>query len=110
MTRSYQVKLVRVIDGDTVEMDVDLGFRITSRQRFRLLGVDTPERNEPGWAEATAFTRAWFEERPLGLTAETEKSDSFDRWLATVRGPLPGDPSLNFALGAAGHARPWKPS
>lgn len=103
--RAYPVELVRVVDGDTVELNVDLGFRIWSRQRFRLMGVDTPERGEPGWAEASAFTSDWFERR-TGFVAETEKADSFDRWLAIIRGSG-GEESVNAALLATGHAVAW---
>jgi len=40
----YQVKLLKVIDGDTVDVDVDLGFDVWMRnQRIRLHGIDTPE-------------------------------------------------------------------
>ena len=40
----YGCKLVRVVDGDTVDVDIDLGFDVWLRkQRIRLYGVDTPE-------------------------------------------------------------------
>ena len=40
----YRTKVVRVVDGDTVDVDIDLGFGIWMRKsRIRLLGVDTPE-------------------------------------------------------------------
>ena len=40
----YRTKVVRVIDGDTVDVDIDLGFGVWLRKsRIRLLGVDTPE-------------------------------------------------------------------
>ena len=40
----YKVKVDRVIDGDTVDVDVHLGFNvILSKQRVRLHGIDTPE-------------------------------------------------------------------
>jgi micrococcal nuclease len=40
----YSVKVVRVIDGDTIDVDVDLGFSvILAKQRVRLHGIDTPE-------------------------------------------------------------------
>lgn len=39
----YKAKVKRWIDGDTVELSVDLGFRCRIRDRFRLRGVDTPE-------------------------------------------------------------------
>ncbi len=40
---TYAATCSRVIDGDTLELDVDLGFGIVKRDRFRLLGIDTPE-------------------------------------------------------------------
>jgi|TARA_R110000796_G_scaffold245427_1_gene369658 micrococcal nuclease len=40
----YNVKVVRVIDGDTIDVDVDLGFKtVLVKQRVRLYGIDTPE-------------------------------------------------------------------
>ena len=40
----YRVVIVRVVDGDTVDVDIDLGFDIwLKKQRIRLYGVDTPE-------------------------------------------------------------------
>jgi|TARA_R100001530_G_scaffold131035_3_gene102418 micrococcal nuclease len=40
----YKCKVVRVVDGDTVDVDIDLGFGVwLSKQRVRLYGVDTPE-------------------------------------------------------------------
>ena len=40
----YKCKLVRVVDGDTVDVDIDLGFGVWLRkQRIRLYGIDTPE-------------------------------------------------------------------
>lgn len=39
----YEAKAVRVIDGDTIELDIDLGFSITRREKVRLYGVNTPE-------------------------------------------------------------------
>ena len=40
---TYQAKLVRVVDGDTLVLELDLGFHITYRSHIRLLDVDTPE-------------------------------------------------------------------
>ena len=40
----YNCKVVRIIDGDTVDVDIDLGFAVwLKKQRIRLFGVDTPE-------------------------------------------------------------------
>ena len=40
----YRAKIIRVIDGDTIDVDLDLGFDVWLRkQRVRLYGIDTPE-------------------------------------------------------------------
>lgn len=40
----YRVKKVlKVVDGDTIDVDIDLGFSISYTQRVRLAGIDTPE-------------------------------------------------------------------
>ena len=39
----FQARVKRVVDGDTLDLDIDLGFRITLRERVRLMGIDTPE-------------------------------------------------------------------
>ena len=40
----YKVDIVKVIDGDTVDVDIDLGFgMVYKKQRVRLKGIDTPE-------------------------------------------------------------------
>ena len=40
----YGFKLVKVVDGDTVDIDIDLGFGVWLRkQRIRMMGIDTPE-------------------------------------------------------------------
>lgn len=40
----YKAKLVRVIDGDTIDVDIDLGFDVwLKKQRVRLAGIDSPE-------------------------------------------------------------------
>ena len=40
----YKVSVVKVVDGDTIDVDIDLGFGMTyKKQRVRMLGIDTPE-------------------------------------------------------------------
>ena len=39
----YKAKIDRVVDGDTVDVSIDLGFDMHSRQRVRLWGINTPE-------------------------------------------------------------------
>ncbi len=79
----YQAKVFNVVDGDTLDVTVDLGLRVTIEMRIRLYGVNTPERGQPNWAEATAMLTAL----TLGqtVTASTVKPhDKYGRWLASI--------------------------
>jgi|TARA_R100001443_G_scaffold13939_2_gene23837 micrococcal nuclease len=40
---TYKIKLDRVIDGDTIDAHIDLGFDISTKKRIRFLGINTPE-------------------------------------------------------------------
>jgi micrococcal nuclease len=40
----YRVKVVKIVDGDTVDVDIDLGFGVwLKKERIRMFGIDTPE-------------------------------------------------------------------
>tara|TARA_B100001094_G_scaffold234617_1_gene229595 strand:+ start:2104 stop:2523 length:420 start_codon:yes stop_codon:yes gene_type:complete len=40
----YKVEVTRIVDGDTVDVDIDLGFgMVYKKQRVRMMGIDTPE-------------------------------------------------------------------
>ena len=44
MSAEYKVNILRVVDGDTVDVDIDLGFGMWLRkERVRVMGIDTPE-------------------------------------------------------------------
>lgn len=44
MEYKYNVKIKRVVDGDTVDVDIDLGFGVwLHKERVRIMGIDTPE-------------------------------------------------------------------
>ncbi|MFV0593388.1 MAG: thermonuclease family protein [Draconibacterium sp.] len=40
---TYHAKVNRIVDGDTMDLVIDLGFKITTLQRIRLRGINTPE-------------------------------------------------------------------
>ena len=40
---TYKARLIRIIDGDTIDAEIDLGFGVFLRQRIRLYGINTPE-------------------------------------------------------------------
>lgn len=102
----YQAKIERWIDGDTVDMTVDLGFRMSSTTRFRLYGVDTPERGQPNYAEARLFASNC---APIGdvVAIETFKDpDKYGRWLVNITCPHSGH-TINDELITAGLAVPY---
>ncbi|MCK4978669.1 MAG: thermonuclease family protein [Anaerolineales bacterium] len=43
----YKAEIIRVLDGDTMEMKIDLGFYIFTQQNIRILDIDTPETWRP---------------------------------------------------------------
>jgi len=58
-SRPYEAKIIRWIDGDTAIADIDLGWDVTLKeQKLRLNRVDTPERGEPKYKEATNIVKA----------------------------------------------------
>lgn len=71
-----------VVDGDTLDCLVDVGFNFQTHQRLRLLGIDTPERNEIGFHEARGFVIEKCLNQPIQIT--TFEKDSFGRWLSIV--------------------------
>lgn len=85
MMFSYRAKVIKVIDGDTVDLNVDLGFHCEIGIRTRLLGINAPEVST---AEGKQV-RDWLRERlPIGdaVTVDTFKDpgDKYGRWLARI--------------------------
>lgn len=84
---TYFGKLERVIDGDTLEIEVALGFDLKIKKRFRLIDVNCPEMrgeySDYGKICKQRVERA-FEEHDKVIRICTYKPDSFGRWLATV--------------------------
>ncbi len=62
---TYRCKIVRVVDGDTLDLEIDLGFNVRIRERVRLFGVNTPEVFGTNATEAgklaSEFTKTWVE-------------------------------------------------
>ena len=109
---SYAAELIRVIDGDTIEVRIDLGFSVWHVCTLRLDGVDTPERSEAGWREATQATRDYCGVDQGRLVVQTRpdprrRTDSFRRYLAKVWAVW-GDVELGEHLLATHHAVPWE--
>lgn len=89
--------LVRVIDGDTIDVRIN-----SSTERVRYIGVNTPERNQPGYSEATQANRSLVESGPLWLARDVSERDRFGRLLRYV---IAGEQFVNLALVEQGMAQ-----
>ena len=76
------VEVVRILDGDTIDVLIDVGFRFKTIQRLRLLNYDAPERRQPGYEEARDKLQQLLAAGPI--TLQTMKNDSFGRWLSYI--------------------------
>src|SRR6267142_7256238 len=80
---NYEARLVRVIDGDTVRLDLSLGFyEWRHDQSYRLLRINAPEMSTPEGVEAKVALELFLSGKTL--VAHTEKSDHFGRFLADI--------------------------
>jgi len=109
---NYKVKKInRVIDGDTVDLDIDLGFGITISHRVRLKSIDAAEtrtlnleEKEKGLAAKEWLTKELSREGEWII--ETTKEDKYGRILGTLY--LVGDPvTVNERMLNEGIAVPY---
>ena len=103
----YRCLITRVLDADTFDCVVDLGFRMSTKQRLRLAGVQAPElstNSRKGYI-AKQLVEDILETVDYKVQIHTEKTGSFGRWLATVY--IDGI-SLNKMMLDEGIAMPYK--
>lgn len=99
----YKATVKNVVDGDTLDLMVDVGFKIYTKQRIRLARVDTPERGQPGYAAARDFVRDVALNKPV--TLKTEKVSKWGYYLADVT--LEDGRNLSDTLVQAQLAKPY---
>jgi len=63
----------RIIDGDT--------FVLTNGETVRIIGIDTPEVDEPCYSEATQFLTNQIDGKTICLSTDVSDTDQYDRWL-----------------------------
>ena len=87
----YKCKLVRVIDGDTVDIDIDLGFGVWLRkQRIRMYGIDTPESRTRDLEEkkyglaAKEFLQKWTGAGELTIKTHKDAKGKYGRILGEI--------------------------
>lgn len=85
----YKAYVKDVYDGDTVTVDISLGFNVTMTDiKVRLIGIDTPEIRTKDLDEKSRglATRDWLRERILNkkVLLHTSEKGKFGRWLGTI--------------------------
>lgn len=87
----YKATIRKIVDGDTCDVDIDLGFDVWLRdQRIRLYGIDTPEcrqRNKAGKAHGLLAKKYVQETLKLGevYALRTKEKGKFGRYLGEIR-------------------------
>ena len=82
----YRIKqILKVVDGDTVDVDIDLGFSISYSQRLRLAGIDTPESRTTDKLEKTLGLESkeylkYKLKDAKKIVVKTEKPDSSEKY------------------------------
>jgi micrococcal nuclease len=107
-TFTYAATVERIVDGDTLDVDLDLGMRIHVKARLRLEHVNAPEHGNAAGDAATAFVQRLL---PAGtpVVVATAKPDKYGRALATVAFQHDAhEVDLATALLQAGHAVPYE--
>jgi len=92
-------RVIRVIDGDTIEVLMEDG----RTEKVRYIGVDTPERGRPFYHEATDFNRKLVGGREVVLVRDVSERDRYGRLLRYV---YVGDVFVNAELVREGYAMP----
>jgi|SRR5215510_2739161 len=108
---TFKAKLIRVVDGDTIDLEIDIGLHGRRIERMRLLGINCPEMHgdaRPAGLAAKDYTSKWLESLDVDwpLVISTYKSDVFGRYLAVVWRRSDGS-CLNDDLVASGNAIPF---
>mgnify|MGYP003123853223 FL=1 len=105
----YAIKeVVKVVDSDTIDIIIDLGFSLSKKERVRLAGIDTPEsrtrdlKEKEFGLEAKAFlARRLKDGMASGLKVKTEKDGKYGRMLGWI---ICGETNINEEMVYRGYA------
>lgn len=108
----YRARITRVIDGDTVEAEIDLGFHVTFTVTLRLAGINAPETKgieRPCGLAATRHLETLLSDLTGGtrqVTVRTQKdvTEKYGRYLAVL---IAGNVTVNDRMLADGQAVPF---
>ena len=98
---TYRAKYVRNYDGDTVRLDIDLGFGVwIKNQSIRLLGIDTPElrgdEKDAGMKSKTFTEEMLKNADSIIVKTKKDKKGKYGRWIGTIYILKSGSASINL--------------
>jgi micrococcal nuclease len=82
-TYLYRAKVIEVIDGDTLKLQIDLGFHTSKEQRIRLANLDCPELSTKQGKTAKQFTQEKLANTKT-IIIQTKKADIYGRYIAHI--------------------------
>lgn len=102
----YRATVLKVVDGDTVDFKLDVGFNVSIDMKIRLSGINAPEKSTPPGVTA----KRWLDSklRPgtvVTLKTEKDKQEKYGRYLGTII--MEDFTNINEELVKAGHAVPY---
>ncbi|TVR29710.1 MAG: hypothetical protein EA404_14345 [Spirochaetaceae bacterium] len=108
----FPARLYGIVDGDTLDAEIEIGFGITVQHRLRLAGIQAPEwtrsrtvAGEPGY-EAWRYVYQRLRANRFRAQIVSSRHGKWRRWIAEVY-LADSDRSLSQELLDAGHALPW---
>ena len=109
---TYKAKVIRWIDGDTLQVTIDLGFYVQTVQKIRLARIDAPEMNttvayrERQAKHARAVARKFCpEDASVTITTSKQNKDQYARYIAEV---TYNDTNMSDYLISKNVAKLWK--
>lgn len=109
---TYEAEVIRIIDGDTIEVIIDLGFKVFWKTKIRLAGIDAPEIDTVDGIVAYDALRFMIASSKIKIVTQKDKQEKFGRYLATVY-PFAGKGegvSVNDLMLKGGYAKPYEGS
>ena len=86
---NYNAKVNRVIDGDTIDATLDLGFNVKLDLKIRMAGINTPElkSKDPEEKAKAQEARAFLKEKIEGkdIVLDSKGLDKYGRWIGVIR-------------------------
>lgn len=116
---TYKAFVTKVYDGDTITVDIDLGFGVwLKNQTIRLLGINTPEirgEERPDGLITRNVLSEWISNKEVIISTEKDSKGKYGRWLGEIYpsgqfmcNDLDGIESYNQRLLNEGYAEPYE--